>query len=696
MLSLTKNPLAEIHHHRCQPTESKMPKRSARSDDEEEENEETPQAEIASPEEKIDVEEDDAVDDEAVDQGQEIAAASQEHDAAMKQEEEEGSDEEEASDNDDEEDEDNPPTPKRARGNDTPRSAPHARNPQGQSASVGILQQVKVENFMCHRKLRVDLNRNINFVHGQNGSGKSAILAALQICLGAGARRTHRARNLAALVRVDANRQPTHAKVSVTVRNEGPDAFQHDTYGDKITVERIIPRTGTGGGYKLYNADGVEISKSRRDLDDMLDHMNIQVENPVAILDQEEAKKFLTGAAADKYQFFMKACELERLDRAYSAVSDKLQDMAAAKDQLQETVVRQRHSVLELKRQYEQHRELDKLQTKLLEQQDKMAWAMYGGHAQELQDAQQKLDDFERKAALKRQELSQVEEQLSQESAAEDHETRINQLLEKVAKVGQEKKEFEKAYQEAKGPYRASQARVKAAERKENQARKECQAAEKRLQDAIRQLEEQDTASMQGKMAADLAKMEHELASLRQAEPAIKDAIKSAYLQYEQVEVQVLQARQVYENNQRQYQAAKAKYNDMQNETSGAGKYAMWGRNAPKVAAAIAKKRDEFKGPVLGPIGAHLKIIPGKEAYAALAEFAIGPSMLDRFIVTNPHDRNLVQKIRQRVGCKNDCGIILMSNDARRFNVPPPPVAGVETVASVLQIDEPLVRERSF
>ena len=33
----------------------------------------------------------------------------------------------------------------------------------------------------------------------------------------------------------------------------------------------------------------------------MLDQLNIQVENPVAVLDQEEAKKFLTGKAEDKY-----------------------------------------------------------------------------------------------------------------------------------------------------------------------------------------------------------------------------------------------------------------------------------------------------------------------------------------------------------------------------------------------------------
>ena len=167
-----------------------------------------------------------------------------------------------------------PPSAKRRRQESTPRSAPRALNRPGELAQVGIIQQILVENFMCHRKLRVDLCRNINFIHGQNGSGKSAILAALQICLGAGARRTHRARNLKALVRQDHVNQPSHAKVSVTLRNEGEDAFRQEQFGKKITVERTISlKSGGFNGYKMYDENMKEVSRARKDLDDMLDHL---------------------------------------------------------------------------------------------------------------------------------------------------------------------------------------------------------------------------------------------------------------------------------------------------------------------------------------------------------------------------------------------------------------------------------------
>lgn len=48
-------------------------------------------------------------------------------------------------------------------------------------AEAGILIRVSCENFMCHHKLSLDLGPHANFITGKNGSGKSAILVALQV-----------------------------------------------------------------------------------------------------------------------------------------------------------------------------------------------------------------------------------------------------------------------------------------------------------------------------------------------------------------------------------------------------------------------------------------------------------------------------------------------------------------------------------
>lgn len=157
-------------------------------------------------------------------------------------------------------------------------------NSSGKPAEAGIITSISVENFMCHRKLTVNLCRNVNFIHGQNGSGKSAILAAVQVCLGANAKRTHRARNLKDLVRKESGVNCTGAKLRVTLLNRGSDGYQPEVYGDFITVERSISLGGGYNGFKLLDAEGKEKSRNKKDLDNMLDQLNIQVDNPGELL----------------------------------------------------------------------------------------------------------------------------------------------------------------------------------------------------------------------------------------------------------------------------------------------------------------------------------------------------------------------------------------------------------------------------
>jgi chromosome segregation ATPase len=64
----------------------------------------------------------------------------------------------------------------------------------------------------------------VTLVSGQNGSGKSAVIQALQVCLGASARETSRARSFPAFVKEGCS----EARVHVTLWNVGEDAFMPD------------------------------------------------------------------------------------------------------------------------------------------------------------------------------------------------------------------------------------------------------------------------------------------------------------------------------------------------------------------------------------------------------------------------------------------------------------------------------------
>jgi structural maintenance of chromosomes protein 6 len=118
---------------------------------------------------------------------------------------------------------------------------------------TGQIMRVFVQDFMCHHKLTVEFGRNVNFVTGNNGSGKSAIVAALQICFGARASSTGRDKKISNMIREGSDGP---AILRVTLRNEGTDAFKFDSYGERIIVERKITKSGAGGGYKLMNKHG--------------------------------------------------------------------------------------------------------------------------------------------------------------------------------------------------------------------------------------------------------------------------------------------------------------------------------------------------------------------------------------------------------------------------------------------------------
>ena len=78
----------------------------------------------------------------------------------------------------------------------------HAGQPMdNRAAENGVLESLTCTNFMCHAKLSVALGPLINFIIGHNGSGKSAVLTAITLCLGGKATSTNRGQSLKSFVK---------------------------------------------------------------------------------------------------------------------------------------------------------------------------------------------------------------------------------------------------------------------------------------------------------------------------------------------------------------------------------------------------------------------------------------------------------------------------------------------------------------
>ena len=75
------------------------------------------------------------------------------------------------------------------------------------------------------------------------------------------------------------------AEVSIHLKNQGEEAYKHDSYGDSIVITRRFTKEGSSS-YKIKSKDGKLISTKREELSAICDHMNVQVDNPMNVLTQ--------------------------------------------------------------------------------------------------------------------------------------------------------------------------------------------------------------------------------------------------------------------------------------------------------------------------------------------------------------------------------------------------------------------------
>ncbi|XP_016139158.1 structural maintenance of chromosomes protein 6-like [Sinocyclocheilus grahami] len=294
---------------------------------------------------------------------------------------------------------------------------------QSVTGEVGIIESISLRNFMCHSMLGpFEFGPNVNFVVGNNGSGKSAVLTALIVALGGKAHTTNRGSSLKGFVK----ERESSADVSITLRNRGRDAYKPEVFGQSIIVDLRISSEGMRT-YKLRSKTGRLVSSKKEELISILDHFNIQVDNPVSILTQEMSKHFLhSKGEGDKYKFFMKVTQLDQMKEDYSYIMK-------TKTMTQNTVEKHRETLQELKKKYHEKEErykslasLDEMQKKLDELKNQMAWALVAEVEQEIKPMReritaeekstvkydQKVDEWEGKVQEANRILGQLQDQL--------------------------------------------------------------------------------------------------------------------------------------------------------------------------------------------------------------------------------------------------------------------------------------------
>jgi hypothetical protein len=144
---------------------------------------------------------------------------------------------------------------------------------------------------------------------------------AIILCLGGKAASTGRQASAKTFIKTNCDK----AELSVTLTNEGDEAYKSELYGSRITIDRKISKDGSSL-YKIKDEHGRVVSNKKQELDSIVEQFNIQVENPVCFLNQETSKHFLNSSnKADKYKLFMKASQLESMKQLQEKIEHERQ-----------------------------------------------------------------------------------------------------------------------------------------------------------------------------------------------------------------------------------------------------------------------------------------------------------------------------------------------------------------------------------
>ncbi|OAP58641.1 hypothetical protein AYL99_07731 [Fonsecaea erecta] len=548
-------------------------------------------------------------------------------------------------------------------------------------ADYGILEGVHLKNFMSHEDMSCEFGPCINFICGKNGSGKSAILTAIVLCLGGKAAATNRGARLQDFIREGTD----NATIICRLKNQGENAYMPDVYGKTIQVERHISRSGVSG-FKLKSDKGRIVSTRKSDLEEICDHMMLQIENPMAILSQDQARQFIaTSSPAEKYKYFLMGVQLEQLDQDYRVIEEQLDNISAKiADRAPDLKVLKGKASsaankLTLSNRYEAMN--DKVRT----YREKLAWA-------------------------------QVAEK---EALRDEYVATLAEADAKIAAYEARMAAHDAAYDEAAGALAAAQERHEAA--KSNVERLEGEQKELKAQhDNLKKNHSEvaaDQRQIRGAMAnvdrtikqtkADIKKEEQRLAELdgggaarriRELEEA-KEALEKA-----QDELQVhldgrgLLAADIEAMARLEHEAREAKRNEDQRvvDLDNNLKRLMENRDSqdlafhPKIHELLRALHAEkgFRDPPVGPLGKHIKLL--KPEWSSILEKTFGKS-LAAFIVSNKEDEHLLTSIMRQTRCVLP---IVIANKLPLNIEPHLPDPQFDTILSVLEIDNEAVKKQ--
>ncbi|EFQ31820.1 RecF/RecN/SMC N terminal domain-containing protein [Colletotrichum graminicola] len=554
---------------------------------------------------------------------------------------------------------------------------------ENHAAENGIIESVECINFMCHERLYVELGPLINFIVGENGSGKSAVLTALTLCLGGKASSTNRGGSLKSFIKEG----QANSVIIVKIKNQGIDAYQHDLYGDAITVERHFSRTGASG-FKLKSVTGKTVSTKKADVDEISEYWALQVDNPLNVLSQDNARQFLNSSSPSmKYKFFVRGVQLEQLDNDYKLLTEILESHEAKLPSLEEHVRRAKREHIEaqkLKDIAQRNEEMRKTYRRLRNQ-------LYWSQVAEQEDTLAKynndiaaLDEEIRRAVINiehaTQALIQRDEQLERTKTTVDNESQeIGAIQERIEAADAAYQDAKKSVTDIHHQLRDVQQRLKNAGHGMAEFESKIQAEEQRLGAGA------GSARQEQEILLNEAKAEEVLIKEQMAEE--NDRLPQLRAELAQAQKAADGVKHEFDRKRGEISSAEGRLRNL--EQNRGSLWAAYDKKIPLLLQAIEKDNGFQERPV-GPIGAHVQLT--RPEWSPILETVFGAT-LDGFLVSNKTDQQRLARLMQQVRLDRTPPIIIGKRLPPNVKLREPDPA-FDTVLRVLKFDNDWVRSQ--
>lgn len=512
-------------------------------------------------------------------------------------------------------------------------------------ASCGILSSVRLDNFMSHRCFSWDLGPNVNIVNGKNGSGKSAIIAALQLGLGGTIKLTGRAKKGediitngedGFIITINIHNRRTSDTADMTYKN--------DIYGDMITIERKMTRSKNGGtstwsvrGKKkrtIKLPDGVT---PRREMFNIVEHFGFMVGNPVAFLTQEKSKEFLAkGNGVQQYKLYREATLLEPLSNeivnTYSAIN-------SITGIIKKTEAKTPNTTRQLERLEAAHRDAQEMKTihvRIKETVILLAWTEHREHLHNLTIREnQTRNSFEPKEIHAKNAYENANEELQEmTSQIEARKQRSDELSEQSKIAGASRRAAHIDATKAKAEFEDVNSKIKEMDQEiiecdrnvgreqvrmeqAQQAHFRGQEQKTRLLDNVKKLKDEEKTVLE-----EITEARGELASFEGKRMDHREELH-------RVEDQNRRLEEEFESNVREYDQAKR-------AEASKSELRRFGEDVRRIAEIIDRNRHVFEVAPIGPVGRFIKV--KDESWAGAIETAISKGLLKSFLINDPKD----------------------------------------------------------